>query len=288
MAVIMALLLVALAASAASLVLWQQGLWWQQVEVDRQRAQMRLLLDAQLAWAATRLHSRAIVALNQSWARPWQGSEGDYHWQARLHDLQSRLNLNALGLPDGRVNQDMLEAYQRLLQSLQLPGTLADQLVRWQGLRPADGQGGSGQAVRGLRDWRQLAEVSGYTPAVMQRLGPLVSLLPSSFSRINLNTAPLPLLQALLPEVAPAALARVLQQRRTLPFRDQADFASRVGAAAVLRPSLFATSSVLFQLHGVVRHQRAERHVEAILQVEAGRVRLLRRAEPGALPPLAE
>ncbi|TDR70748.1 type II secretion system minor pseudopilin GspK [Paludibacterium purpuratum] len=288
MAVIMALLLVALAASAASLVLWQQSLWWQQVEADRQRAQAQLLLDAQLAWAGLRLRPTPLVALNQPWARPWRGQEGDYRWQADLTDLQSRLNLNALADPQGRINKSMLDSYRRLLTALQLPGALADSLVKWRALRDPDAQDQDPRPVRAVRDWRQLGEVPGYAPQVLRVLAPYVALLPSEFNLVNLNTASPQLLAAMVQDSSLGTIAQVVQGRERLPFRDASDFFSRLGR----RPDdgaqqMFGAGSSIFLLSGTVRYHTAVRRIDAILKVEAGRVRVLARPDRGALPPLS-
>jgi len=288
MAVVMALLLVALAASAASLVLWQQNLWWQQVEADRQRAQMHLLLDAQLAWARLRLHPVApVVAANQPWARPWDGQDGDYRWRATLTDLQSRLNLNALATPQGVINGEAFDSYRRLLAALQLPEALADSLAQWCGLRRADATETAPRPARAVRDWRMLAEVPGYTLAVRRVLAPYVTLLPGELNLVNLNTASPLLLSALVPKAAPGAVSQVVQGRARLPFRDAADFINRLGMTGSEVPKILGVGSSAFWLQGSVRHRTAERRIDAILKVEAGRVRLLSRPDPGALPPLS-
>jgi general secretion pathway protein K len=285
MAVIMALLLVALAASAASLVLWQQSLWWQQVEADRQRAQMHLLLDAQVAWAQWRLRPVSpTIAYDQPWARPWVGQEGDYRWQARLTDLQSRLNLNALALQPGLVNKDLLDSYRRLLAALQLSDGLADNLVEWCGLRDAAATAVPSRPVRLVRDWRELGQVPGYEPAVLRLLAPYVTLLPSELNLVNVNTASPLLLAAMVPNAAPAAVAHVVQERGRLPFRDAADFIGRLGMAGQEPPKTLGAGSSAFLLQGTVRHHAAEQRIDAIFRVESGRVRLLARPDVGALP----
>lgn len=287
MAVVMALLLVLLAASAASLVLWQQSLWWQQVEADRQRAQMRLLLDAGLSWARVRLRPVSpLVSESQPWAQPWSGQDGDYRWRARLIDLQSRLNLNALGNAQGLIDRRQLDGYRRLLLNLGLPEALAGNLVAWCNLSEAGVVRPVWRPPRPLRDWRDLGSVPGYGAAVLARLAPYVAVLPGELDEVNLNTASPRLLAALWPEAQPEAVAEAVAGRGRLPFRDVADFASRIGRPQdTAGQAIFGTGSAAFWLQMTVGHHQAEQRLDVVLKVEAGQVRVLSRPDPGALPP---
>jgi len=79
-AVVMALLVVALATSAATYILWQQSLWVRQVENLNARAQADAIARAAAKWAATILaeDDPTIDHLGENWARrmpPFQ-----YNW----------------------------------------------------------------------------------------------------------------------------------------------------------------------------------------------------------------
>jgi len=231
MAVVMALLLVALAASAASLVLWQQSLWWHQVESDRQRAQMRLWLDAEISWAQSRLKDSPVVAHSQPWAQALAAIEAGYLLRANLQDLQGRLNLNALAGAGGVIDLQQLTYYRGLLQQLALPASLADSLIRWRGLRFPQTAGEpvlEPLPLRHLARWESLQQVPGYSTEVLARLEPYASLLADEINTVNLNTAPLLLLQVMLPEVPPGRLSSVVAQRDEHYFRDAMDFKQRL------------------------------------------------------------
>ena len=162
MAVIMALLIVALATTAASLVLWQQGLWWHQLDNDRNRAQLRLVADAGLGWAMEILRfnngaaGNGVVALSQLWAQPLPQTEAQGVTVAgQLSDLQGRFNLNSL-VQNGQPNARQLVFYKRLLTTLGLPTRLSDPLVkRLRGgrtrTRPASPQAKAGRRSRARR-----------------------------------------------------------------------------------------------------------------------------------------
>jgi len=280
MAVVMALLLVALSATVGSLVLWQQGLWWHQVESDRSRARMRLWLDAQVHWARSRLRVPGVVMLAQPWARPFQLRDQEYLLDARLQDMQARLNLKALGLPGGVINPQQLGHYRQLLMALQLSPSLADSLVRWLGLHPGSERapaGGEG-FQRPFDYWETLLRVPGYTPQVLARLRPYATVLADQDGRVNANTASPLLLQAMLPHVPAGQLARVLAQRERHYFLDEADFRSRL-SHPVFPDGSFTAGSSWFLLQGTVRQGRYGRAIEALFQLDGSRVRLVWRRE---------
>jgi general secretion pathway protein K len=285
MAVLMALLLVALSTSAVALVLWQQGLWWHQVEHDHRRAQMRLWLDAELSWAMSRLKPRAFVAPSQPWAQPFTYQEAQAHLSARLQDMQGRLNLNALAKGRGLIDQQQLAYYRNLLQQLQLSPTLADSLIRWRGLRAEDASARPPASLfrPPMLYWPDLQRVSGYTPQVLARLEPYVVLLPDEVRSINLNSVSPLLLQVMLPQVSPGLIQHALAQRTQHGFRQRADFAVLVNLQDGQIASSLNVGSSWFLLQGTVRQGEMQRQIQALLRVDAGRVVLVWRHDQ-ALP----
>jgi general secretion pathway protein K len=276
MAVVMALLLVALAASAVALVLWQQNLWWHQVEAERRRAQIRLLADAELSWGMSRVKAANVVALSQPWARPLAVTEQGFELRARLIDMQGRFNLNALAKGGGQIDLPRLAQYRSLLAQLRLPATLADALIRWQGLRSGEVRPGSPQP-RFLTRWRMLEHIPGYSAEVRARLEPFATVLPPENDAVNVNTASPQLLTALFPQIPEGTLAAVLSQREQNYFRDVADFRARLGGR-IETPGLSATSS-LFLLEGTVTQGGVRRVTRGLIKVEPGQVKLLWRED---------
>jgi general secretion pathway protein K len=282
MAVLMALLLVALAASASALVLWQQRLWWQQLAADRRRAEMHALADAGLALAMARLQPVAVVGLGDAWARPGFLQEDDGKVEIRLADGQGRFNLNGLAAGGAQVDAAWLETLRRLLASLQLPDELAGNLVRWRGLLTRSQQEAGLRPPIGqppLARWDDLARVPGFTPERMARLAPYATVLPEGVRRVNVNTASAELLTALLPTLPPGAVAEALSRRTAQPYRDVGEFLARAGSGNPDGAADLTTGSDYFLLRAIVRHGHARRSVMALLKVEAGRTRLLWRLD---------
>jgi len=276
MAVVMALLLVALAATASSLVLWQQGLWLRRVENDVQRAKVRQVARAGIDWARDILRydaqTTAVDALPEMWAQPLPPTEADgMRFQGRLTDEQGKFNLaNLKREAGGGADAPQVALYKRLLQAVNLPETLAEQLLDWLGLPlPASGDASataSSSPDNGHRLIRldSLRQVPGYTPEVLAKLAPLITVLPAR-SAINVNTAPLPVLQAMLPDVGQAALAVLAQQRSTNYFKDTADFAARLPPGAAKPAVPYAVASQYFLLEGQLAREHTRYRLKALL-----------------------
>ena len=150
----------------------------------------------------------------------------------QLSDLQGRFNLNWLS---ARNPLRYGRAFDRLIGGLGLPPALGTAIrghLRRGGvpnpapyfnrplpIRPQGGRIGSVAALR---------TVPGMTDAAFDRLAPFVAALPQR-SRLNVNTAPAPVLAALFPAAGPRGIAR-LQARA--PFDSVAEFASALEAVS--------------------------------------------------------
>jgi general secretion pathway protein K len=300
MAVIMALLLVALAVSASALVMWQQSLWWRQVETDRQRAQVGLVTQSGIEWALALLgynsQSSSAVYLGQLWAAPLPPSDAEgVRLRGQLSDMQARFNLNALAHGGSTADPLRVEQYRRLLEALGLAPSLADSLLRWMQLRlpPEDSTAplpGGPVTARQLERVEMLAWVEGYTPQVRARLAPYVAALPAEVRFININTAPPLLLRALLPQLGAGDLELLQAQRTVNYFRDVADVQSRLRSVADVRTlgQWLGVGSSYFGLECEVRQGKVVLRTRALLQVDGPRARL-RWREDGASPtPIVE
>lgn len=282
MAVVMALLLVALAAAATSMVLWQQQLWWRQLDADRDSAAVAAWLDAELDWALVRLRGPAAARL-----APLSARDGPFVLAATLEDMQSRFNLNSLAVAGSTLDPVQLASYRRLLAALQLPAALADNLVRWRGLRTADARTAPDSVLRRLARWGQLAQVPGYSRAVLDRLAPYAAVLPDDVNQVNVNSAAPQLLAALLPQTTSGAIAALCEARTRHALRDSGEVRQQLNLAFDADLSRLTTVSTLYRLRGSVARPPLGRALEALLRIDPDRVRLLWR-EDHAQPSITE
>lgn len=148
----------------------------------------------------------------------------------RIEDEQGKLNLNELATgalsPAGR-------RFSLLLTRLQLDPGLASALADWIDRNNDPGAGALAaeadwyQALPRpysprngpLRSYAELALVRGFTPDVMARIRPFVTVLPDGEQKLNINTAAPEVLTVIDPRLADEALVRRLVEARTaMPF----------------------------------------------------------------------
>lgn len=245
-ALIMALLVVALATTLASTMIWRQDMWLRQVETRRDLAQARLLASAGIDWAravmAEDARTSSIDHLGEPWATkvPAMPAEGG-EIGGELSDEQARWNLNNL-VRGGRVQPDSLAVLSRLLDQLQLPQTLAAALADWLDSDNETSPDGAEDAYylgqtppyrsanRELSDLDNLLRVRGFTNAVIDRLRPYVGVLPG-YNPVNLNTTSAIVLAAVLPDLSPTDAQQIVVERNRIPFRDITDFRNRLPRA---------------------------------------------------------
>lgn len=293
MAVIMALLIVALATTAASLVLWQQGLWWHQLENDKNRAQLRLVADAGLGWAMEILRfnngpaGNGVVALSQLWAQPLPQTEAQgVKVSGALEDLQGRFNINSLVL-NGQTNAKQLKFYKRLLSSLGLPGKLSEPLLKElrggkdEDDKPSgDGAAAAPQPNRPLPRVEMLRWLPGYTPEVMEKLSPHIAALPPSVTQINVNTATGEVLKAMLPGMGDGNLMVLMKQRQTNYFKDANDFKARLPGGGFVFPDVdIGAGSSYFLLNSRAGYGKARLSMRAMIYSNQNIVKLVWRQE---------
>ena len=128
-------------------------------------------------------------------------------------DENARFNVNTVVSPNGDVNQDAYQSFQRLLGALGLDKSIADQLVAWVNAKRAKG----GTALNG--GW--LGSTSEFRlfvdPASYDKLRDYITVFGNGL--ININTADVPVLMSLADENGNAVskdLAQNIATRRSM------------------------------------------------------------------------
>lgn len=242
-ALIVALLVVALATTLASNLIWRQDLWLRQVETRRDLAQARLLALAGIDWARAVLAEDARISSTDHNGEPWatkvptMPAEGG-EIGGEMSDEEGKWNLNNLAR-NGQAQPEDLAIFLRLLKQLQLPAELALTLADWLDTDDEASPEGAEDAYylaqkppyrsanRELSDLDNLLRVRGFSSAIVERLRPYVSVLPG-YNPVNLNTTSAIVLAAVLPELSPSDAQQIVSERNRVPFRDIADFRNRL------------------------------------------------------------
>jgi general secretion pathway protein K len=286
MAVITAILVVALVASAASFMAWQQQLWVRQVENLNAQSQGRAVALAAVQWARAILaqdaRSNAVDHLGEGWAQalaplPVEGGE----LVGGLTDQQGLFNLNSL-VRQGKTSASDLAMFRKLLELLELPPDLAAAVVDWtdpdaEVTYPGGAEDGDYLVLdppyragnRALTTVDGLARVKGFEPEIIERLRPFVTALPLP-TPVNVNTAPAEVLAAAIPALPLNEAQALVTARRGKPFTDVADFRARLPqTAAPVNDALLSVSSRYFLVSGHARFGRAKVGVDALLERDA-------------------
>lgn len=285
-AVVMAMGVVALAAIAAAAMLASQSTWSRHAELAADHVQAKALVQAGVDWARALLSDDRRLSnvdhLGEPWAMrlpPVPVDNGEL--AGRIDDQQGAFNLNNL-VRNGVASPLHVAQYERLLQILGLPESLAASLVDW---IDADSepqpQGGAEDghyqarqppylaANRALTDVAELALVSGYDrEGVIARLSPFVAALPN-FTALNVNTASPEVLAAVVKGLDLDAARALAESRERAYFRTAADFNARLPPGAEAPANEIVTLSRYFLASVRVTIGSAEARGSALLERQA-------------------
>ncbi len=289
LAIVLALLVVALATTAASYMVWQQQLLIRQSENLTALAQGQAVARAALDWGRLILaedggQGNKVDHLGEDWARsleptPVEGGQ----FVGKISDAQGRYNLNSLTDrdTDGVV-------FRRLLTVLELPSDLANAVRDWidaddqvsfpGGAEDLDYLGGNDPyraANRLLIDINALYRIKGFTPEIVKRLRPFVTALPRG-TPVNVNTATAEVLTALFEDLGLDAAKDLVEKREKDAFDDLNAFKERTKTLKLLNPNMIDVKSDFFLLNAAVQFSRTELSYLALVQRQpAGRPKLL-------------
>ncbi|MFM0629438.1 type II secretion system minor pseudopilin GspK [Paraburkholderia xenovorans] len=106
-----------------------------------------------------------------------------------------------------------------------------------------------------------LLDIPGYTPEMVARLRPFVTVLPT-VSAVNVNTASAEVIAAVIPGMSVSTAQAFVARRQTVFFRNVGDIQLALQGAGVpsisIDPSELDVNSNYFLIHGRVQHERAE------------------------------
>jgi len=174
---------------------------------------------------------RGYISLGDPWARSITGFPMDRGVaDIKLEDLQGRFNINNLGALNPTP---YMEQFQRLMGSIpdiqnSDAGTLAADIRDWIDFDSEPWAGVGAEDIyymslhppyrasnRLMRSPSELLSVRGVTPQLYEAIHPYITTLPTTSAKVNINTAPLPVLESLSSESA--AFTQFIAERSTNP-----------------------------------------------------------------------
>ena len=285
-AAVTALLIVAVAASAASLMLAQQSAMLDQTMLVASRAQADMYAQAGFDWARGVLladgKGSTTDNLAEGWAQPIVGLPIERALVAGdIADEQGRFNLNNVINGTARSESD-IKLLRNLLALVDLSPDLADAVVDW-----VDGDddltstsGAESSYYLGLpRPYRaanapfaqvdELYRVRGFDAAAVARLRPYVTALPER-TAINVNTAPEIVIAAAFGAPREKVTA-LLAGRIKTPFADKVAFTTAAGSAGLAAQTDFDVKSAWFSVRIQVSQDEVQLASEGLIRRDAAK-----------------
>jgi general secretion pathway protein K len=289
-ALILALLLMTIATVVAVAVASNEEFAIRRSSNVLRRAQASEYLTAGEYLAMARLRPAPSDAAAPSPVRielPWPL---DLPGQAQVQDAQGCFNLNVLSLPPGET--DLAEQrLRRLLELLDLPPDIADQLLDWldedTNARFAGAEDDAYSRRRPpmrtpnapLGDVSELRLLPAMDAEAYAALAPLVCALPAQ-AGINVNSAPPLLLMALAEGLRPGQARDLAARAAAMPFASLDAFLADPALSGVLLDGGGLTvRSDWFTVRAQVTLDQLLLQRDSLLQVQDGQVRVRRRRE---------
>lgn len=288
MALILALVVVAIAASVAARMEWQRAVAYAATRhlLDSQQAVLYALSgETFVSGLLERMPATGPVDFRQPWAEglpPLPLPHGKI--AGRVVDLEGRFNLNNLVTAQGAVDPAEVAVFMRLLGELGLPADLATNVAEW--IAPPGPANDASSAIYESRSpaYRPAQEpmtsvselllVAGVTRRDYLRLRPYVTALPNG-TPLNVNTAPGPVLEALAAGLPATAVRNVELAQEKGGFASTSVFASALGSQPAIPLSV---SSNYFRLDLRVHFAGARVRLRSVLyHSPEGWVRILSR-----------
>lgn len=298
-ALLLAMIIVALVATLAAGMVWQQTRAVSVEAAERARAQAGWVLAGAMDWARLILREdgrsgqqrgNAYDGLDEPWAQPLAearlsaflaadkdnnvDSGPDAFISGGIEDAQSRFNLRGLVDDTGKVVAPRLEGLKRLCALAGLPTDTADRLAAaLQSLvRPSeDAAGGPPLRPTRLSDLAWL----GVDALTLERLTPFVDLLPVP-TPVNVNTAPREVLVAAI-DIDAGTAQRLVQARGREAFKSQEAVAAQLAPGVQLDPARVAVGSSYFRVSGRLRLDDRVLEERSLLVRRDNRVEVLQR-----------
>lgn len=274
-ALITALLITAIAGSLAATLAWDNALDIRRTMVMLYRDQAIQVAVGSEGWVQSILRDDLVQSpqndhLDEIWASdipplPIDSEAVQGTIYGKLEDLQGRFNVNNLIDGNGEGDPVVLEQFDRLLQALELDPRLAGAVVDWldtdQREEMPDGAedplySGFTPAYRTpdqpISNITELSAISGMDLASFEILLPHVIALPGR-TPINVNTATIPVLQSLGPNITLGDAEGLIQLREGGGFVDFNDVFAPFVDAELLATNPISETSSYFQLKAVVQ-----------------------------------
>lgn len=231
------------------------------------------------------LSLQSYTSLLDPWAQPLVFEEAQGKLVVTIEEESGKLNLNYLILPLGNANQPNYDIAARLIKKQGLSPELQDSLSDWLDANEEPNTAGAESNYysrlkpayqakgRALDTLEELRLVKGFDSAVVNKLRRFVTVYadedPSLVAKININTAPKEVLAALSEHMTDDLVARVIDRRKTTPFKLAAELAQVPGFETIAAELSLSTSAkgAVYRIRSEAFVKETSRVVEAVVRI---------------------
>lgn len=271
-AVLVAMLVVAIAALAASSFMFRSQVEWRRFENLSRMDQAQWVLRAAQQWGATVLlddaRNSSVDHRGEAWATRLPPVEAEnYRIWGLMEDQEGRFNLNNL-VANGEIDKQQLAIFVRLLSALRLPESLAGAVADW---IDADDLPFNSNSVdspyyatlqtpyratnQPLININELLRVKDMDRNTLAMLRPFVTVLPTR-TPINVNTASPEVLVALVQGLSSEEAYSMVAKRERTYYRNITDFQQALPSGTTAPASGISVSSQYFLVQARASNER--------------------------------
>ena len=271
-AVLVAMLVVAIAALAASSFMFRSQVEWRRFENLSRMDQAQSVLRAAQQWGATVLlddaRNSSVDHRGEAWATRLPPVEAEnYRISGLMEDQEGRFNLNNL-VANGEIDPQQLAIFVRLLSALRLPESLAGAVADW---IDADDLPFNANSVdspyyaslqtpyratnQPLININELLRVKDMDRNTLAMLRPFVTVLPTR-TPINVNTASPEVLVALVQGLSSEEAYSMVAKRERTYYRNITDFQQALPSGTTAPASGISVSSQYFLVQARASNER--------------------------------
>jgi general secretion pathway protein K len=286
MAIVLAMLLAAFAATVAASLLWEQARWVSEQEHRADQVQAQALAMAGVNWARQILYEDrrtggAIDHLGEPWAFRLPATPMEHgSITGSIDDVQGRLNIDALRRPEATDARARFvgTALRRLFAQSGLPVAVLDAIGDWIDTdSDVRGPGGAEDpfylalpvptlaANAPVQRLTEILAVRGADAAQLERVRGFIDAIDAD-TTLNVNTASAEVLSAAVPGLDRDQAAALVRQRGVTPFGNIDDFRARLpSSAGVTDASLLSVASDYFSVTVEARQGDSTARARALL-----------------------
>jgi general secretion pathway protein K len=271
-AVLVAMLVVAIAALAASSFMFRSQVEWRRFENLSRMDQAQWVLRAAQQWGATVLlddaRNSSVDHRGEAWATRLPPVEAEnYRISGLMEDQEGRFNLNNL-VANGEIDKQQLAIFVRLLSALRLPDSLAGVVADWIDADDLPFNSNSVDSTyyvtlqtpyratnQPLININELLRVKDMDRNTLAMLRPFVTVLPTR-TPINVNTASPEILVALVPGLSSEEAYSMVAKRERTYYRNITDFQQALPSGTTAPASGISVSSQYFLVQARASNER--------------------------------